>query len=48
MFLWIQVDLLEDYAVGAVIAKTPIHTALGEANFYWNKILLPPAARSIL
>lgn len=48
MFLWIQVDLLEDYTVAAVVAKIPIHAALAEANFYWNKILLPPAAWSIL
>lgn len=37
-------DLVENDVAAAVVAKTPIRTALAVANFYWYIILLSPAA----
>lgn len=47
-FLLIHGDLVENYVAAAVVAKTPIRTALEVANFYWYIILLSPAARDTM
>lgn len=38
-------DLVENDEAAGVVAKTPIHTALAEANLFWCIILLSPAAQ---
>lgn len=42
----IQMYWVENDAAGAVVAKTPLHTAGAAANFYWLIILLSAAAKN--
>lgn len=42
----IQMYWVENYAAGAVVAKTPLHTAGAAANFYWLIILLSAVAKN--
>lgn len=48
LFPLINADLVENFVAAIVVAKTPIHTALEAANFYWYVILLSPAVEDIM